>query len=103
MVRRSQEARRRQTAKARAADPSAAVRRYHGGCGNRDRFYALSLQKQFEIIRKMVVARMRYQARRRGMPEPIFFDATVGSCEGGGYELVEGSMRRMTKAEIDAL
>jgi hypothetical protein len=37
------------------------------------------------------------------MPIPIFFDAEVAPIEGGGYELVDGSMRPMTKEEIDAL
>jgi hypothetical protein len=31
------------------------------------------------------------QAKRRGMPIPIFFDAEAQPCEGGGYERVEGS------------
>jgi hypothetical protein len=37
------------------------------------------------------------------MPEPILHTCEVRPMEGGGYELVEGSMRRMTKAEIDNL
>jgi hypothetical protein len=99
MARKSQEARRRQVAKAQAAPPSLAARGYRGGERFRDRFRALSLQEQYEIIKKMVIARMRAQAKRRGMPPPIFHTCEVRPCEGGGYELVEGSMRRMTQAE----
>jgi hypothetical protein len=103
MALKSKEARRRQTAKATEAHPPLAVRGQRGGSKNRDRYFSLSLEEQWAIIRRMLIARLRAEAKRKGMLQPVLHSCEVRPIEGGGYELVEGSMRRMTQAEIDAL
>src|SRR6516165_9968139 len=95
--------RRLQTAKAQAAPPPPVVRGKHGGDRNREWYFSLSLEEHWKIIQRLLVARLRAEAKRKGMPQPILHTCEVAPCEGGGYVLVEGSMRPMTQEEIDAL
>ena len=103
MASKSLAARRRQVEKAQKSQPPLSIRGYHGGCKFRDRFHVMPVAEKQKIIRRLTIASMIALAKKRGRPAPIFFDAEARPCEGGGYELIEGSMRPMTQAEIDAL
>jgi hypothetical protein len=103
MASKSLAARPRQVENAQKSPPPLSIRGYHCGCKFRDRFHVMPVAEQHKIIRRLTIASMIALAKKRGRPAPIFFDAEARPCEGGGYELVEGSMLPITQEEIDAL
>jgi hypothetical protein len=95
--------RQQQTAKARSAYPPIAQRRANGGRHWAERYCALSPQERARIIARCVLGWYRWDARRRGLPDPIpyTYEAVVG--DDGKVAAKPGTLRPMTDAEIEAL
>jgi hypothetical protein len=97
------ERRRAQMAKARAAWPPIAQRRANGGRHWAERYRALSPEERARIIMRCVLGWYRWDARRRGLPDPIpyTYEAVVG--DDGKVAPKLRTLRPMTNAEIEAL
>jgi hypothetical protein len=95
--------RQQQTAKARSAYPPIAQRRANGGRLWAERYGTLLPQERARIIAKCVLGWYRWDARRRGLPDPVpyTYEAVVGGD--GKIAAKPGTLRPMTDEEIAAL
>jgi hypothetical protein len=67
------ERRRQLTAKACRADPPLAQRSVTGGRRWANRYYGLPPEERARIIAKCVLGWYRWDARRRGLPDPVAY------------------------------
>jgi hypothetical protein len=97
------ERRRAQTAKATAAWPPIAQRRLNGGLRWAERYKTLSAEERQRIAIRCVIGRYIWDAKRRGLPIPIFHTYTPELGPDGKVAAKPGTLRPMTDAEIEAL
>jgi hypothetical protein len=97
------ERRRAQTAKATAANPPLPQRSVTGGTNWAKRYCALSPQERARIIARCVLGWCRYDARRRGLPDPIPYTYEPMVDDNGKVAAKPGTLRPMTNEEIEAL
>jgi hypothetical protein len=95
--------RQQQTARARAANPPLAQRSVTGGTNWGKRYCALSPQERARIIARAVLGWYRWDARRRGLPDPVPYTYEPERGPDGELQAKPGSMREMTREEIAAL
>jgi hypothetical protein len=95
--------RQQQTAKARSANPPLAVRSVHGGLRWAQRYRSLSPEERARVAIRCVIGRYIWDAKRRGLPIPIFHTYTPEHGPDGKLQAKPGSMRPMTDEEIEAL
>jgi hypothetical protein len=97
------ERRRAQTAKATAAFPPIAQRSITGGTNWARRYCALPPQERARIIARCVIGWYRYDAKRRGLPTPVFHSYEPVVDDDGKLQAKPNTMRVMTEAEIEAI
>jgi hypothetical protein len=95
--------RRQQTAKARAAWPPQAQRRANGGLHWAQHYLSLPAEERARIIARCVLGWYRWNARRRGWPDPVAYTFEPEIDANGKVSVKTGSLRPMTDAEIEAL
>jgi hypothetical protein len=97
------ERRRAQTAKATAAQPPLAQRRVNGGLRWAERYRNLPPEERQRIAIRCVIGRYVWDAKRRGLPTPVFhsYEPVVG--DDGKLQAKPNTMRVMTEAEIEAI
>jgi hypothetical protein len=99
-MRLSAERRRAQTAKALRADPPLAVRSVHGGIGWAEKYRTLSAEDRARIAIRCVIGRYIWDAKRRGLPIPIFHAYTPERGPDGKLQAKPGSMRPMSEEDL---
>jgi hypothetical protein len=97
------ERRRAQTAKATAANPPLAQRRVKGGLHWAERYRNLPPEERQRIAIRCVVGWYRYDAKRRGLPTPVFHTYEPVVDDGGKLAVKPNTLRQLTDEEIAAL
>jgi hypothetical protein len=92
-----------QTAHARAAYPPLSQRSVTGGTKWAKRYSTLPPQERARIIARCVLGWYRYDARRRGLPDPIPYIYEPMGGDDGKVAAKSGTLRPMTDEEIAAL
>ena len=95
--------RQQQTAKARSAYPPPAVRGANSGRLFAERYRNLSPEQRAQITIRCVIGRYIWDAKRRGLPIPVFhtYEPVVG--DDGKLQVKPGSLRPLTDEEIQAI
>ena len=95
--------RQQQTAKAIAANPPLATRSVNGGLRYATRYATLPAAERQRIMARCLLGWYRYDARRRGLPDPIPYTYEPMVDDNGKVAAKPGTLRPMTNEEIEAL
>jgi hypothetical protein len=95
--------RQQQTLKACRANPPLSQRRANGGLRWAEKYRTLSPLERQRIAVRVVIGRYIWDAKRRGLPIPIFHTYTPERGPDGKLQAKPGSMRPMSEEDLATL